>query len=78
MMVVKILSESPFIASTPAVLFRRATSRAQQTSNIINSYDVAPDGRFVMIDEEVAPYSDTHLNVVLNWFDELKRRVPTN
>ena len=76
MMVVKILSESPFIASTPTVLFRRATSRAE-TSNVINSYDVAPDGRFVMIDEEVAPDSDTHLNVVLNWFDELKRRVPT-
>src|SRR5206468_8813500 len=40
-------------------------------------YDVAPDGRFLMIkpsEEEQAP---AHLNVVLNWVDELVRRVPS-
>jgi serine/threonine-protein kinase len=38
------------------------------------SYDVAPDGRFVLIKgAEETPV--THLNLVLNWFDELKRRV---
>lgn len=39
-------------------------------------YDVAPDGRFLMIkpaDEELA---SPRLNVVLNWVDELTRRVP--
>ena len=39
------------------------------------SYDVSPDGRFLMIRSDPAP---THLNVVLNWFEELKRLVPTN
>ncbi len=39
--------------------------------SVIN-YDVAPDGRFLMIQEteESAPLG---INIVLNWFDELKR-----
>ena len=42
----------------------------------IPDYDVAPDGRFMMIkwsEEELAPPS---IHVVLNWFEELKQRVP--
>jgi len=41
-------------------------------------YDVAPDGRLLMIKggETQAPESQIH--VVLNWFEELKRLVPTN
>ncbi len=36
---------------------------------------VMPDGRqFVMIREEPL----THVNIVLNWFEELKRLVPVN
>ena len=39
-------------------------------------YDVSPDGkRFAMIKFE-PPQSPSHLEVVLNWFEELKRRVP--
>jgi hypothetical protein len=43
------------------------------------NYDVSPDGqRFLMLkpieQEQSAP---TQINVVLNWFEELKRRVPT-
>ena len=41
------------------------------------AYDISPDGeRFLMVkpdDDE-----NTELNVVLNWFDELKRLAPTN
>jgi serine/threonine protein kinase len=41
------------------------------------NYDVLPDGqRFLMLkpsEQEAAP---TQINVVLNWFEELKRRVP--
>jgi serine/threonine protein kinase len=43
------------------------------------NYDISKDGkRFLMIkqvDEQPAPVM--HLNVELNWFEELKRRVPT-
>jgi serine/threonine-protein kinase len=43
------------------------------------AYDVSPDGRFVMIENE--PNDDTtsaSIVVVLNWTEELKRLVPTN
>ena len=41
-------------------------------------YDVAPDGRFLMMARN-APDGETRgprINVVLNWFEELKERVP--
>jgi len=41
------------------------------------SYDVSPDGqRFVVlepVEAQIAPV--THLNIVLNWFADVKRRV---
>jgi hypothetical protein len=44
-------------------------------------FDVAPDGRFLMVkqsgDDGRAPTPDS-LIVVQHWFEELKRRVPTN
>jgi len=39
-------------------------------------YDVAPDGRFLMIQDSQEP-TPVSVNVVLNWFEELKRLVPT-
>ncbi|MHC4533522.1 MAG: protein kinase domain-containing protein [Planctomycetota bacterium] len=45
------------------------------SSASLQNYDVAPDGRFLMIQ---GPIDSTPLgiNVVLNWFDELKRLIP--
>ncbi|MHC4190603.1 MAG: TolB family protein, partial [Planctomycetota bacterium] len=40
------------------------------------TYDLAPDGRFIMIQEDEES-AKTRINVVLNWFEELKRLVPT-
>jgi serine/threonine-protein kinase len=43
-----------------------------------NNYDVSPDGsRFLMIRSELGQ-APRQINVVLNWFEELKRLVPTN
>ena len=47
-----------------------------------SKYDVAPDGRFVMIQPTAAQETeeeplDDHIVVVINWFEELKRLVPT-
>ena len=39
-------------------------------------YDVAPDGRFLMIQDPQEP-TPFRINVVTNWFEELKRLVPT-
>ncbi len=41
----------------------------------LQNYDVAPDGRFLMI-QETDESESLGINVVLNWFDELKRLVP--
>jgi Tol biopolymer transport system component len=43
--------------------------------NSPRTYDVAADGRFLMI-EQTASYSSQRLAVALNWLDELKQRVP--
>jgi hypothetical protein len=41
------------------------------------AFDVSPDGqRFLMVKETDQAPSLTQINVVLNWFEELKRRVP--
>ena len=41
-----------------------------------HNYDVAPDGRFLMIQEPQEP-TPLGINIVTNWFEELKRLVPT-
>ncbi len=42
-------------------------------------YDLAPDGkRFLMVQLGEPPAPHTQYNVVLNWFEELKRLVPTD
>lgn len=42
-------------------------------------FDVSADGqRFLMINESVEPQPEPRLNLVLNWFDELRRRVPAH
>jgi hypothetical protein len=45
-----------------------------ETINYRN-YDVAPDGRFLMIQEPQEP-TPLGINIVTNWFEELKRLVP--
>lgn len=42
-----------------------------------SGYDVARDGRLVVIRDAENKGWGTQINVVLNWFEELKRRVPT-
>ena len=42
-------------------------------------YDISPDGqRFLMMKEGELGQQQDQINVVLNWFEELKRLVPTN
>ena len=60
--------------SNPTELFRGP----YLTDGNLRTYDVAPDGRFLMIEirrQVVEP--TTHLKLVLNWFQELERRVPS-
>ena len=74
MMRVAVETDPAFVQGVPEVLFEGAyyygTGR---------SYDVAPDGRFLMLKagaEGDAPPPSTQIEVVVNWFEELKARVP--
>jgi Tol biopolymer transport system component len=41
------------------------------------NYDVTPDGkRFIMLKDASPDNSPTQINIVLNWFEELKQKVP--
>jgi len=73
MMVVGIKTEPTFTAGSPVVLFT-----GRHTSNVaVANYDISPDGqRFFMIKEGDLAETQGQINVVLNWFEELKERVP--
>ena len=76
MMAVDIATQPGFAASKPRMLFE---GPYEPTPVTFPNYDVSPDGqRFLMLkpseQEQAAP---TQINVVLNWFEELKQKAPT-
>ena len=74
MMAVDVTAEGTFSAGKPKVLFEGSYV---PTPRSFPDYDVSPDGqRFLMLKatEQAAP---AQINVVLNWFEELKQKVPT-
>ncbi len=76
MMVVDIQQE-PFQASVPRLLFQ--TDPAILTNDLMSAYDVAPNGRFLMIKAVgMSTERERPVEIVLsqNWFEELKRLVP--
>jgi hypothetical protein len=61
-----------FKAGLPVFLFDGPSSGDSR------NYHVSPDGsRFVMVEPDSETTAD-HFNVVFNWFEELRRLVPTN
>ena len=76
MMAVDIATQPSFSAGTPRMLFEGQYIPTPTTSP---NYDVTPDGqRFLMLKSvEQAQTGPTQINVVLNWFEELKQKVPT-
>ncbi len=76
MMVADVTTQPTFQAATSRLLFQGPYERS---NTISPDYDVTPDDqRFLMVQplEQRSPTTD--FNVVLNWFEELKRLVPTN
>jgi len=76
MMAVDITNQPAFAVGRPRLLFE---GQYLTTVATFPNYDVSPDGqRFLMLkpveQEQAAP---TQINVVLNWFEELKQKVPT-
>jgi len=76
MMAVDVATQQGFSASKPRMLFQ---GPYMPTTLTLPFYDVSPDGqRFLMIKpSDKATLSLTQIVVVQNWFEELKRRVPT-
>jgi serine/threonine-protein kinase len=71
-MVVSISTEPEFTADTPKVLFEGPFNNVPDLS-----YDVAPDGRFLVLQPEHDDSEVRELHVVTNWFKELKHLVPS-
>jgi Tol biopolymer transport system component len=76
MMAVDIVTQPGFTAGKPRTLFE---GQYQPTAATFPNYDVSLDGqRFLMLKPvDQAQASPTQINVVLNWFEELKQKVPT-
>ena len=70
-------------AGPPTVLFEDADESRYGSSTPVRSYDVAPDGRFLVLKygrEEMRARFEQHfpnrIRIVQNWFEEIKRGVP--
>jgi serine/threonine-protein kinase len=76
MMSAAVETKPMFTAGKPKLLFEGHYEAGLYPS--LANYDVSPDGqRFLMIKASEQEQASTQINVVLNGFEELKRRVPT-
>jgi serine/threonine-protein kinase len=76
MMAVDIATTPAFVAGTPRVLFEGVYEPSPTGPA---GFDVSRDGRrFLRVQTVGAQPPTDRINVVLNWFEELKRLVPTN
>jgi eukaryotic-like serine/threonine-protein kinase len=76
MMAVSVTIAGPTLSmSSPQRLFAGSYLPDTSVAAAYPNYDVAPDGRFLMVSP--APATTASVVVVHNWFEELKRLVPT-
>jgi len=73
-MAVGVAPQASFTFSPATRLFEGRFRRGGQPP----SYDVASDGRFLMLKSPAAQAITAHFVVVLNWLEELRARVPAN
>jgi len=76
MMAVEIATQPGFTTGKPRMLFE---GRYELSPVQLDNYDVSHDGqRFLMLkpDEQTSSSAPTQINVVQNWFEELKQKVP--
>ncbi len=80
-MAVAVKTENAFSLASPVVLFRGTYASIAASSGDLSPWDISPDGkRFLMI-KQTGPSTSQRsgprrVNIVLNWFEELKQRVP--
>jgi eukaryotic-like serine/threonine-protein kinase len=77
MMAVDVATQPSFSAGKPRALFEGGYANYKWPQANI-AYGVSPDGqRFLMTNQSGEAPAPTQINVVLNWFEELKRRAPS-
>jgi eukaryotic-like serine/threonine-protein kinase len=77
MMALDIATQPSFSPGKPRMLFEGEYFTSDWPL-IGAAYDVSPDGqRFLMVKSTEQASAATQINVVLNWFEELKQKVPT-
>ena len=72
MMAATVAGDAAFNASKPRLLFE---AKAMLPESEAPSYDVTPDGEFLMIEPGESDAPPSQLNVVLNWLQEVRQRV---
>jgi serine/threonine protein kinase/Tol biopolymer transport system component len=73
MLAVTVKTASAFSAGKPRVLFEGD----YVSSGLLGlDYDLAPDGRFLMVKPSADEQTPARVRVVVNWIDEVKQRVP--
>jgi len=78
-MSVSIKMDPTFSNETPKPLFHGTYVSADFIANEFSPWDISPDGkRFLMMKESRSSPGEgpRRINIVLNWFEELKQRVP--
>ena len=76
MMAVAIETKPAFVAAKPKLLFEGHYELGNYA--FLQNYDVSPDGqRFLMVKAGEQATAAAQISVVLNWSEELQRRVPT-
>jgi serine/threonine-protein kinase len=77
MMALDVTTQPGFSPGKPRMLFE-GQYLANDWPQLGTVYDVSPDGqRFLMVKTTEQAFAATQINVVLNWFEELKQKVPT-
>jgi len=75
MLAAEVATQPTFQAATSRLLFQ---GPYEATTTLSPDYDVTPDDqRFVMVQRSEQQSPTTDFNVVVNWLEELKQRVPT-
>ena len=77
MMVVDVSTDEGFSRGRPRVLFDPSLLDVAIGTYNGRTYDVSADGRFLLTTMgQNEPEPATEINIILNWFEELKERVP--
>ena len=75
MMVVDVVTTPAVLAGKPRRLFERPYAHSNA---FWPNYDVTPDGQRLLMVKSIDQSTAKQINVVVNWFDELKQRVPAS